>query len=56
MFTMRFWNNQVIGKPNNLKVDRSKTTKEPKQDSQIRPRSPMPEDIVERMTGTTKRK
>jgi hypothetical protein len=43
--------NQIL-----LNVFWRKKTKGPKQDSQIRSRSFMPEDIVDRMTGTTKRK
>jgi hypothetical protein len=35
--------NQKVGKPNNLNVFVSKLTKGSKQDSQNRPRSPIPE-------------
>jgi hypothetical protein len=40
--SIRYAQNQKIGKPNNLKVFGSIKTKEPKQDSHNRPLSPMP--------------
>jgi hypothetical protein len=42
MTSIRYAQNQKIGKPNNLKVFGSIKTKEPKQDSHNRPLSPMP--------------